>query len=146
MRFQTNKTGSDAEGDEDPAANTSADAILRDFRYKLQCTFMDSQRDLKAWCYKKLCRLRFCVTQIPSARFDLFSSMLLGAPSFCILRAHYCIWHQGRVSLCPYDHLQRPGQCLLEESPLQEWRGLCSEHAAKVPWLSFGQYVSKKRG
>lgn len=43
-------TGSEAEGegDEDPAAHTSADAILRDFRYKLQCAFMEPSRDLKA--------------------------------------------------------------------------------------------------
>lgn len=44
-------TGSEAEGegDEDPAAHTSADAILRDFRYRLQCAFMEPSRDLKAW-------------------------------------------------------------------------------------------------
>lgn len=43
--------GSEAEGDgdDDPAAHTSADAILRDFRYKLQCAFMEPSRDLKAW-------------------------------------------------------------------------------------------------
>lgn len=34
--------------DEDPSAHTSADAILRDFRYKLQCLFMEPQRDLRA--------------------------------------------------------------------------------------------------
>lgn len=41
--------GSDNEQDEDDCTgNTSADAILRDFRYKLQCMFMEPQRDLRA--------------------------------------------------------------------------------------------------
>lgn len=49
--------GSDTEGgeeahgldDDDGAAiaNTSAEAILRDFRYKLQCMYMEPSRDLR---------------------------------------------------------------------------------------------------
>ena len=34
--------------DDQSAANSSADAVLRDFRYTLQCQFMEPQRDLKA--------------------------------------------------------------------------------------------------
>ena len=81
----------------------------------------------------------------------LFCSMLLcsilvgpGPPSVCLLRAHDCLWHQRRISFCPHDHQQRQGKLLLEECSLQEWRGLFSEHAAKVPWLSFGQDAFKK--
>lgn len=39
--------------DDDPSAHTSADAILRDFRYKLQCLFMEPQRDLRVGMGKK---------------------------------------------------------------------------------------------
>ena len=40
--------GSDDEADDDPSSSGSADAILRDFRYKLQCAYMEPGRDLKA--------------------------------------------------------------------------------------------------
>ena len=45
--------------DEDPALqNNSADAILRDYRYQLQCTLMASNRDLKV--QKLLRKSSFC--------------------------------------------------------------------------------------
>ena len=54
---QREKPGSDTEGGDEPhglddddgaaVANTSADAILRDFRYRLQCMYMEPQRDLR---------------------------------------------------------------------------------------------------
>ena len=47
-------SGTDAEAEaiddkaaDDPTSNTSADAILRDFRYQIQCQLMNKQRDLK---------------------------------------------------------------------------------------------------
>lgn len=49
----TSWAGSEEEIEDDGTAHTSADAILRDFRYKLQCMFMEPQRDLKAWSSKK---------------------------------------------------------------------------------------------
>ena len=47
--FKTWGTGSDNENDgEDDAGNTaSAEAILRDFKYKLQCTYMEPAMDLR---------------------------------------------------------------------------------------------------
>ena len=37
----------EAEAEDDPASHTSSDAILRDFRYKLQCMFMEPHRDFR---------------------------------------------------------------------------------------------------
>ena len=57
--------GSDAENDPDDEAGTasSADAILRDFRYKLQCVYMEPNRDLRVGGVKScVCLFMFSAT------------------------------------------------------------------------------------
>ena len=48
-------TGSDNEndGEDDAGTMASADAILRDFKYKLQCTYMEPARDLRVGASNK---------------------------------------------------------------------------------------------
>ncbi len=41
--------------DDGVAAHSSADAILRDFRYKIQCMYMEPARDLRVPCFVMFC-------------------------------------------------------------------------------------------
>lgn len=56
MVNKTTPGGSDVENDidDDVSASMSADAILRDFRYKLQCSYMEPGRDLRVGVHTKL--------------------------------------------------------------------------------------------